>query len=102
MRDEFKQLKRQMCAELRKKCDKPIKGKVYDNPAVAEFIEEAKKYKEAATSLPKKGNPREQMVYILSFIRFCPLIYYFYSLLVLKIVGKIQKSFTNYSSEKSE
>ena len=73
MRDEFKQLKKQMCAELRKKTDKPIKGKVYDNPAVAEFIQEANKYKEAATSLPKKGSNREQMACILSIIIFCSL-----------------------------
>lgn len=62
MKEEFRKLKKQMCAELRKKCDKPDKEKIYDNPAVAEFINEAKKYKEAATTLPKKGKCREDLV----------------------------------------
>ncbi|CAG2122495.1 unnamed protein product, partial [Medioppia subpectinata] len=38
VRDEFKALKKQMCAELKKKCEKVSKCKIYDNPAVAEFI----------------------------------------------------------------
>ena len=61
MRDEFRMLKKQMCSELKKRPEK-LKDKVYDNPAVAEFIDEAKKYKEASTSLPKKGKTREELV----------------------------------------
>ncbi|XP_054161388.1 spliceosome-associated protein CWC27 homolog [Oppia nitens] len=61
VRDEFKALKKQMCSELKKKCEKISKCKVYDNPAVKEFIEEAKKYKEATNKLPKKGHSRESL-----------------------------------------
>jgi len=53
-----------MLCELKKKVECSDKVKVHENPAVAEFIEEAKKYKAASNQLPKKGVSREELVNI--------------------------------------
>lgn len=51
-----------MLLELRKKDVKQVEEKVHNNPAVEEFFQETKKYKEASSKLVKKGVSREEQV----------------------------------------
>ncbi|RWS29377.1 peptidyl-prolyl cis-trans isomerase sdccag10-like protein [Leptotrombidium deliense] len=57
---EFELLKKQIKSERKRKVEVVPEQIAHDNPAVEAFRQEARKYKEAAKSVPKKGSTREE------------------------------------------
>ena len=70
VRDEYKKLKMEMIAERRKKLDKELdkNSKEEKSEALAEFLSEKQKYKEAKLKVPRKGTSdrEEQTLAVLS------------------------------------